>query len=259
MFYVDLDKAPKRGFSKVITKEGVIGFVKNNALEQSNYMELKSSFDQPKYTSQTTDEDINLVFHQVFNSSGAEELEDLLSHTKGVNVISPTWFSIVDNEGTFTSLASKEYMKKARDLDLQVWALIDDFSLDVDMLEVLSYTSKREGLIKALMDKVDKYDLDGINIDFERIQPDTGLHFIQFLRELSVKCRNEEIILSVDNFVPPFKKHYNRQEQGKILDYIILMAYDEHYAGSEAAGPNASIGFVEDAARNIIEEAPKEK
>ena len=137
---------------------------------------------------------------------------------------------------------------------MEVWALIDDFSPDVDMQELLSLTSVRERLINALMDKVDKYDLDGINIDFERVMPETGEHYVQFLRELSVKCRSEEIVLSVDNFVPPFKAHYDRVEQGEILDYIIIMAYDEHYSGSEQAGPNSSIGFVEDATRNIVNE-----
>lgn len=259
LLYVDLNKAPKRGFSKVMTKEGVIGYVRDNHVGKSAYMEVESSFKEPEYTDQTRDYRVNLVFHQVFGSNEANNLEELISQTEGVNVVSPTWFSIVDNEGAFTSLASEDYMNKAHELGLEVWALIDDFSPQVDMLELLSYTSIREGLINSLMDKVDKYKLDGINIDFERVQPDTGLHYIQFLRELSVRCRNEEIVLSVDNFVPPFKAHYDREEQGEILDYIILMVYDEHYAGSESAGPNSSIGFVEDAARNIVKEIPKEK
>ena len=259
LLFVDLHEPPKRGFSKVMTKEGIIGYVKDNFVGESDYIEIKSSYQKPEYTDQTRDHKINLVFHQVFTSNEAGNLEDLISQTQGVNVVSPTWFSIVDNEGTFTSLASNEYVSKAKELGLEVWALIDDFSPDVDMQELLSLTSVRERLINALMDKVDKYDLDGINIDFERVMPETGEHYVQFLRELSVKCRSEEIVLSVDNFVPPFKAHYDRVEQGEILDYIIIMAYDEHYSGSEQAGPNSSIGFVEDATRNIVNEIPKEK
>ncbi|HCA69421.1 MAG TPA: hypothetical protein DEP17_03095, partial [Lachnospiraceae bacterium] len=89
---------------------------------------------------------------------------------------------------------------------------------------------------------------------------DTGIHFIQFLRELSVKCRNNGIVLSVDNYVPmPYTAYYDREEQGKIVDYVITMAYDEYHAGSEVAGPVASIGFVKDAVNNTLAEVPKEK
>jgi spore germination protein YaaH len=80
------------------------------------------------------------------------------------------------------------------------------------------------------------------------------------LRELSVKCRNNGIVLSVDSYVPaPYTEHYDREEQGKIVDYVVVMAYDEYYAGSDVAGPVASIGFVEDAVTNILPLVPKEK
>ena len=257
---VNMEEVPKKGFSKVMTKEGIIGYVKNKHIKESYYKTLSSNFKEPEYTSQTRPEKINLVFHQVFNKDAVSNLEALVKPAKGLDVIVPTWFSVNDVSGTISSIATEEYVKKANDLGLEVWGLVDDFNTEVSMYELLSHTSRRETLSNTLVEAALKYKLNGINIDFEKISSDTGIHFIQFLRELSVKCRNNGIVLSVDNYVPmPYTAYYDREEQGKIVDYVITMAYDEYHAGSEVAGPVASIGFVKDAVNNTLAEVPKEK
>ncbi|MBE5967961.1 MAG: glycosyl hydrolase family 18 [Lachnospiraceae bacterium] len=257
---VDMEEVPKRGFSKVMTDEGIIGYVKNKHIKETYYKTFSSDFKEPEYTSQTRPEKINLVFHQVFNKDAVSNLEALIKPAKGLDVIVPTWFSVNDVSGTVSSIATEEYVKKANDLGLEVWGLVDDFNAEVSMYELLSHTSRRETLSNTLVEAALKYKLNGINIDFEKISSDTGIHFIQFLRELSVKCRNNGIVLSVDNYVPtPYTAYYDREEQGKIIDYVITMAYDEYYAGSEVAGPVASLGFVKDAVTNTLEAVPKEK
>ncbi len=260
LIYAIKEEAPKKGFAKVMTNDGVIGYVREKNVKESYYKEISSTFIPPVYTAQSRPDKINLVFHQIFNMESGGKLEELISNTKGVNVVSPTWFSINDVSGTMASLASQDYVDKAKALGLEVWALIDDFNPEVDMYELLSYTSRRESLSNELVEAAIQYKINGINIDFEKIPSKAGEHFIQFLRELSVKCRNNGIVLSVDNYVPaPYNKFYNRKEQGEIVDYIIVMAYDEYYSGSDVAGPVASIGFVKDAIRNTLEEVPSEK
>lgn len=260
LLYVNTEEVPKKGFSKVMTEEGIIGYVKNKQVKQSFYQTVTSSYQKPVYTAQTRPGKINLVFNQVFNEDVTAHMEELIKDTKSVTVISPTWFSVNDVSGTVSSLASKEYVEKANDLGLEVWALVDDFNPDVSMNELLSHTSSRENLSNTLVEAALEYKLNGINIDFEKITSDTGKHYIEFLRELSVKCRNNGIVLSVDNYVPtPYTAFYDREEQGKIADYIIVMAYDEYYAGSEVAGPVSSLGFVKDAITNTLDSVPKEK
>ncbi|HPU63218.1 MAG TPA: glycosyl hydrolase family 18 protein [Mobilitalea sp.] len=260
LMYIVKDEAPKKGFVKVMTQDGVIGYVKEKHLKESYYKTKGSAYQAPEYTSLTRSEKINLVFHQIFNKDAGAKLEELIRQTKGVNVVSPTWFSITDVSGTISSLASHEYVEKAKALGLEVWALVDDFSNNVDMYELLSYTSRRENLSNALVEAAIQYKINGINIDFEKIPSKAGEHFIQFIRELSVKCRNNGIVLSVDNYVPaPYNKYYNRKEQGEIVDYIIVMAYDEHHAGSDVIGPVASLDYVKSAIDNTLEEVPKEK
>ncbi len=249
-----------KGFSKVMTADGVEGYVKTKHTKEAFYQTLSSSYQAPVYTAQTRSGAVNLVFHQVFNTDAADNLEGLISATSGVTAVSPTWFSVNDVSGTISSLATQRYVTKAKELGLEVWALVDDFNSEISMKEVLSYTSRRETLSNALIEAALEYKLNGINIDFEKIPSAAGEDYIEFLRELSVKCRNNGIVLSVDTYVPTaYSAYYDREEQGKIIDYIVVMAYDEFYAGSEVAGPVSSIGFVRDAVTNILSMVPKEK
>lgn len=263
LMYADNGEAPEKGFSKVMTKDGIIGYVRNRSIKKSYYKTLTDSFKAPEYTAQTRDKKISLVFHQVFNADAAGNLEELIGATKKVNAVAPTWFSVSDSEGSLQSLASKDYVMKANELGLEVWALVsnvNEISKDVDMLKLLSGTSTRDNLSDALIQAALEYKLNGINVDFEQLKPAAGIHYIQFLRELSVKCRNNGLVLSVDNYVPaPYNNFYDLSEQGKIIDYLIIMAYDEYYSGSEVAGPVASIGFVKDAVTNTLKMVPKEK
>ncbi len=258
--YIDTEEVPKKGFLKVMTSDGIRGYVKSKYTKEAEYQKLESSFRLPEYTAQTRPGSVNLVFHQVFNTDAADNLEGLIANTSGVTVVSPTWFSIISNSGTISSLATERYVTKAKELGLEVWALVDDFNPEVNMKELLSYTSRREILSNALIEAALQYKLNGINIDFEKIPSKAGPDYIQFLRELSVKCRNNGIVLSVDSYVPSnYTEYYDREEQGKIVDYVVVMAYDEFYAGSEVAGPVSSIGFVKDAVNNILTMVPKEK
>jgi spore germination protein YaaH len=258
--YVDTEEVPQKGFIKVMTADGIKGYVRKKHTKEASYQTLTSSYQAPVYTAQTRPGKINMVFHQVFNEDAADILEGLISVTKKLNVVSPTWFSINDVSGTISSLATEGYVTKAKNLGLEVWALVDDFNSDISMKELLSHTSRRETLSNALIEKALTYKLNGINIDFEKIPSEAGPDYIEFLRELSVKCRNNGIVLSVDNYVPtPYTQYYDREEQGKIVDYVVVMAYDEHYAGSEVAGPVSSLGFVKDAVNNTLTMVPKEK
>lgn len=246
-------------WSKVMTKDGHIGYVKNNMLDGQK-TEMFESYRKPvEYTSTQLDEKIVLGWHQVTNMDANEKLDDVLAGTEGLNVISPTWFALTDNEGNFSSLASKQYVDKAHERGLQVWALLDNFSSNVQTEVLLSSTTTRRKLIQNLMDAVETYDLDGLNMDFESLKEEAGVHYIQFLRELSIPCREKGIILSVDNYVPAaYNEFYEREEQGIVVDYVIIMGYDEHTAGGEA-GSVASLEFVSNGIQNTLKSVPKEK
>ncbi len=255
-------------WSKVKTESSIIGYVENKRLTDKTVSQRMcgTDFQEIVYNNVKKEGMVNLAFHQVFEEVDGNYLAKALSSTKAVNVVSPTWFRLLDNDGGISSLANASYVSKAHELGVDVWALVTDvdstnlYGVTIDFDALLSSSDKRRVLINALMNEVDTYGLDGINIDFEKVKSSAGTHFVQFLRELSIETRKRGVVLSVDNYVPSeYTAHYNRKEQGIVADYIIIMGYDEHYVGGGVAGSNASIQFVEDGIVNTKEVVPAEK
>lgn len=247
-------------WSRVMTTDGIDGYVEKKNLEKPKTTELSYSGEYKEdYSSLTREHKINLTWHQVTSEEANTALGATIQNMTGVNVISPTWFSVTANEGTISSLASADYVNEAHNRGLEVWGLIDNFNPDVSTLEMLSIRSSREHIIQKLLEEAQRVGLDGINVDFEALTEEEAPHFIQFVRELSVVCRANNLVLSVDNPVPQFTGFYNRKEQGIVADYVIIMGYDEHTTGSEEAGSVASLPFVKEGIEKTLQEVPKEK
>ena len=251
-------------WSKVKTADSVIGYVENKSLTgiRSEQPIPVTDYQEPEYTSLTRDHKINLGWHVVASAGGNDTFNSVTANAGNLNVISPTWFKLCDNEGGYTSFASADYVQKAHDRGLEVWALIEniEYKDSISMYEILSSTTTRQKLIDSLMNDLITYGIDGINVDFEQLSMDCGEHFVEFIRELSVACRKNGKVLSVDNYVPrDFNDYYDRKEQGIVADYVIVMGYDEHYAGSKEAGSVASIDYVEDGIAQTVKEVPAEK
>lgn len=251
-------------WTKVKTQDAYIGYVENKKLSDKYIVTPVpvTDYTEPEYNGNTRDYKINLAWHAIYSVAGNDTLKEALAPTQSVNVISPTWFVLTGNEGDFTSFASSAYVANAHEMGLEVWALISDIteSETINMYELLGRTSTRTKLIDNLIATALEYDLDGINIDFESIGNDTGEAFIEFIRELSISCRENGIVLSVDNYVPMgYNNFYHRKEQGLVADYVIIMGYDEHHGNSTETGSVASINFVESGIAKTVEEVAPEK
>lgn len=257
---IGMDEEISGGYTKVITVDGVIGYVSNKKIEESHYEILDREYSEPQWTHITKEYDICMAWHQVTNNQANDGLLTLLNNSKGVNTVSPTWFKVSGNDGSVSSLASERYVERAHKAGVEVWGLCDDFSKEIDMSVILSNMTSREKLESKLVSLAIEYGLDGINIDFENIPKEAGEDFVQFVREMSVRCRNNEIVLSVNNYVPvDYRMYYDYEEQGRTADYVVIMAYDEHYAGGEEAGSVSSIGFVRNAVSGILEKVAPEQ
>lgn len=247
-------------WSQVATEDGYTGYIRNEDISEPEQVMFSHESTQPEYTSIQKDYKINLAWHQMTTADGNATLAEIVAGSQGINTISPTWFSIADNSGNITSLASADYVNQAHSMGMEVWALIDNFSTEVDTLAVLSDTQARANIINQLMAQADAVGLDGINVDFESITEEQGPHYVQFIREISIACRNRGLVLSIDNPVPmPYSTHYNRREQGIVADYVINMGYDEHHSGDTEAGSVASLGFVRQSIEDTLQEVPAEK
>ncbi len=246
-------------WDQVATDDGYIGYIQKKKVSSADTINYERDFKAEAYSYLTMDEPVNLAWHQVTSTDANSYFADAVQNMTGVNVISPTWFSVSDNDGNVSSLASGEYVMQAHEKGLKVWGLVDNFSENMSTTTVLSKTSSRQNLENHLVTYALKSGLDGINIDFESLSEDVGIHFLQFLRELSIQCHENNLVLSVDNPVPEdFTSHYDRTEQGKVVDYVIIMGYDEHYVGSDA-GSVASLPWVEQGVKDTLAEVPAKR
>lgn len=247
----------ENGYLPVATVDGMAGFVSQMDISAETQTVLYEK--TVIYPRITTIDHVHLMWHQMWATQGAAELRSMVQNTKGINVVSPTWFDFKDTSGAITSFANESYVQEAHSRGMQVWALCSDFAKDVKGLDILSNTVSRINLENNLINEVTRVGADGINLDFEYITKDSGPHYIQFIRELYLLCRRHNLALSVDNFVPNAgKSQYQLADQAEIIDYVIFMAYDEHYKGS-GAGAVASFPWVQMSVNNAIAIVPNEK
>ena len=246
-------------WDQVATDDGYIGYIDKKKVGEAEKTKFERSFKKEEYSYLTMDSKVNMVWHQVTSTDANAYFADATANMTGVNVISPTWFYLTDTSGNIASIASADYVSQAHEKGLQVWGLIDNFTQEVSTTETLSSTAARQNIISQLIQAAKDVGMDGINVDFESLSEDVGIHFLEFLRELSIECHKNNLVLSVDNPVPEdFTSHYDRREQGLVVDYVIIMGYDEHYVGSEA-GSVASLPWVEQGIQDTLDEVPAER
>ena len=244
-------------WSRVMTSEGYVGYAENADLSETS--QLAFTQNGPEYSSLIRDHKICLGWHQMSTASGNDTLAERISGAQGLNVISPTWFFVTDDKGNISSFASAAYVQQAHGAGLEVWGLIDNFTNQIDDKAFMSNTEARTNMITQLISAAKDCGMDGINLDFESIKEDEAIHYTQLVRELSIACRKNGLVFSVDDPVPTFSSHYNRRAQGQVADYVIMMGYDEHFSGSDTAGSNASLSFVETGIQDTLKEVPANK
>lgn len=249
---------------QVVSSDGYVGYVDKASLGDSQEVTNPTTDVVHEYTSISRPYRINMVWHQTTSQAANDAVGPLLASVTGVNVIAPTWFIINDTSGSLMDISSASYVAMAHERGMEVWAVLNDFDGGISSYDetylVLSNTEARGRMIDGMMASVLGCGIDGINVDIEKVSENCAPHYLQFLRELSVSCRKNGIVLSVDNYVPKnYSTYFDREEQGIIADYVVIMGYDEHFAGSETAGSVASLPFVEDGIVRTLEEVPAEK
>lgn len=254
----------EQNWKKVRTADGVIGYVKNKTLKNEEKKNITRKFEEQDYSNISKDYTINMAWHNVTNQDANNAVAQRIAQTKGLTTLAPTWIHVADTNGNISSIASADYVSYAHKQNVEVWMTVRDFdggiSSEQESYELLSYTSRRETLITQLIAEALRVGVDGINVDFEKISDKCGEHYIEFIRELSVKCRQNGLVLSVDNYVPKsFNTQYDRKEQGIVADYVVIMGYDEYYAGSPEAGPVSSYNYVKEGITETLKEVPAEK
>lgn len=244
---------------KVMTADGYTGYIQTEDISEPEDIEARTA-KKDSYERITRDHKINLVWHQSTSTESNDAMAEMTAEMTGVNVISPTWFSVTDGTGTISSLASADYVKLTHEAGREVWGLIDNFNEAFDETTDLAYASVRSRIIEQLLAEAASCGMDGINVDFENLKEAGIPHYLQFLRELTSAAHAQNLVVSVDTPVPQaYTMYYQRGEQARFVDYMIVMAYDEHFAGSEEAGSVSSLPFVQQAVEEMTRVMPADQ
>lgn len=248
---------------KIRTEDGIPGFIEKKHIQLNHTKDIYKNelIGKDEHTEKSWDKDkINLTWDYTYSKV---KFTDKIKPIQGVNVISPTWFSIMDVEGNILDKGNKEYVKKYTDMGYDIWALVDN-SFDPDLThEFLKTTSSREMIINKLLDIYLDYGFMGINIDFENIYLEDKDLLTQFVRELYPIFKENGLVVSMDITTISTSENwslcYDRNRLQESLDYIVLMAYDQHWASSPIAGSVAEYTWVENGIKKVLNEVPNEK
>ena len=206
-------------------------------------------------------EKIIMTWEQVYSQNPDTKK---IKSMEGLNVISPTWYKLISDSGELKSLVSDNYISWAKNNDYKLWAMVSNTFNDIEMTSrFLNDVKSREVFINNLIEEFEKYNFEGINIDFENIYMKDKNKFTQFISELSYEFNKRDIILSVDVTVIGGSENwsmcYDRLRLGQLVDYLVIMTYDEHWASSPISGSVASYNWVESSLKEIIKIVDSEK
>lgn len=257
---VETEIKQENEYMAVMTEDGITGYVPVSRVISVKDAPWEFEKKPESFEQKVMEGKVCMGWHQVTNEAGSASLPGSLSNASCMNVISATWFALSDNQGNYTSIANTSYVAQAHAANQKVWGLINDFEPKLKLDKILGTTSIRTKLVNSLVASAIQYDLDGLNIDFEKVKEKSAAAYLEFLRELTLKCHANDIIVSVDNYTPAdYNAFYNLEEQGRVVDYVVLMAYDEHYSGGGKSGSVSSLGFVKNGVENTVAKVPKER
>ncbi|QZY53974.1 glycosyl hydrolase family 18 protein [Crassaminicella profunda] len=248
-------------YYKIRNNEGVIGLVEKESIRVfEQEINIDKQLNKKRESFNQEGQKINLVWEYVHEKS-----KDLSKESKiqSLDVIVPTWFSIVNDKGKVINNADQSYVKEAHKKGYKVWGLVNN-SFDPKLTStILNNEALRKKVIGQLLVYASAYDLDGINIDFENVYYEDQAKLVKFVEEIKYYTKKQNIVLSMDITVPSTSKRwskvYDRVALGNIVDYMAIMTYDEHWASSPVSGSVASIGWVEKGIVNTLKSIPEEK
>ena len=232
------------GWTKIRTENGKLGYVKSNTLI-NEYIYREALEEQKQIEGK-----VSMVWDYVYEYGNIADRSG--TTIQGVNVVSPTLFTLVDEgKGEIhenVGESEKNYIEWAHSNGYKVWPSIANNTYIETTSEIMRDYKLRHNLIENIVSLVVKYNLDGINIDFEYMHDEDKDLFSRFIIELKPRLNEIGAVLSVDVTAPDGSEEwsmcYDRYTIGKVADYIVFMAYDQYGQYSNKAGTTAGYNWV---------------
>jgi spore germination protein YaaH len=247
-------------FYRVRTKNGISGYIKKEYVNRKEQINIQISRNENHVKIAKLDGPVQLTWEAVYSKN--PDLSKMPTLT-GVNIVSPTWFSLSNKNGSIKNLASLEYTKWAKSNGYQVWGLFSN-NFDPELThEALKDFQTRQIMIRELLHYSQMYELQGINFDIENVNSEDGPLVTQFMREATPYLHEAGLVVSMDiTFAAEssnWSSFYERKKLSNIVDYLIVMAYDEHWGSSPTAGSVASFPWVENNLQTLLKEVPNNR
>ncbi|MFB9277742.1 glycosyl hydrolase family 18 protein [Cohnella cellulosilytica] len=261
---VRLMEETEEGWYKVQSASGHLGYIAKSAVEPGELETIppEAADDEPFVAWKSEGKKINLTWEAVYS---ANPNTGKIGELTGVNVVSPTWFELVDGKGNVRSNADAAYVKWAHGKGIQVWGLLSNGFEPDRTTEALSSYESRNAMIQQMLAYAKTFKLQGVNIDFENVYTKDKDNLVQFVREMTPLMHDQNLVVSIDVTAKSGSEMWSafldRRRLGASVDFMMLMAYDEHWAASPIAGSVSSMPWTENSVRRILEEddVPPEK
>lgn len=250
-------------FYKFRTSGGDVGYIDKNYVTLSDVDLSEVDFYAPqklKY-SPTNGKKFTLAWQHATSVT-----PDAPVKHNGLDIVSPTWFHlIVEGSGNIENTGDKGYSDLCHDRGYMVWATITN---NMSTKGSTNFTTKTFNTAEYLYRSVAQYifyaclyDADGINIDYEDVKDADAEGLVEFTKLLREYTQRQGLVLSIDTLIPStWSIEYDRDALAEYVDYLAIMAYDEHYSGSTVPGSIASMPWVEKAIKATLDEGvPAEK
>ncbi|HEY2421224.1 MAG TPA: glycosyl hydrolase family 18 protein [Neobacillus sp.] len=251
----------KGDFYFVRNVNGIGGYIKKAYIQKGDQVKIKITRETKAFQLAKINGPVQLTWEAVYSKNpNPSEIPNM----PGVNVVSPTWFSLGGTDGTIKNLASLDYSKWAHTKGYQVWGLFSN-SFDSKLThEALKDFDTRQSIIRQLLSYSQMYQLQGINFDIENVNKADGQYVTQFMREAAPYLHEAGLTVSMDITFSAgdnnnWSSFYERGELSKLADYLIVMAYDEHWGAASGAGSVASLPWVEKNLQKLLTVVPKER
>ncbi|WP_433742276.1 glycosyl hydrolase family 18 protein [Falsibacillus pallidus] len=248
------------GFLLVRKENGTAGYIEKDYINTGREQTVKISQKENAWAMPKSPYPIQLAWEAVYSRN--PDVTSLPSMT-GVNIVSPTWFHLINGNGEVDNMGSNEYVNWAEKNQKQIWGVFTN-SFDAQLThDAFSNYEKRQAVIRQLLHYSKMYRLGGINLDIENVDVADKAYVTQFTREAAARFHQAGLVVSMDvTFLSSsgnWSQFYDRRELAKSVDYLMVMAYDEHWASSQEAGSVASLPWVEENLQNLLEQVPNEK
>ncbi|MEO2076143.1 MAG: glycosyl hydrolase family 18 protein [Bacillus sp. (in: firmicutes)] len=251
----------KDDFYLVRKENGISGYIKKEYVIKGERVKVSVKKERKTFQIPKINGPIQLTWEAVYTKN--PDITKIPEMT-GLNVVSPTWFSLASNTGVVKNLASLDYSKWAQGKGYQVWGVFSN-SFDPKLThEAFKDYDTRTAIIRQLLHFSQMYHLQGLNFDIENVNPEDGPLVTQFMREAAPYLHEAGLVISMDITFSAgdnnnWSSFYERPKLANIVDYLIVMAYDEHTNAATGAGSVASLPWVEGNLERLLTEVPHEK